>query len=53
VPLMTYYMAVRDYKAASHGVVPDHPIKYTIDELREGKDKELALALELARKNAR
>jgi C-terminal processing protease CtpA/Prc len=50
VPLMTYYMAVRDYKAASHGVVPDHPIRYTIDELLAGKDKELELALELARK---
>jgi hypothetical protein len=51
VPLMTYYMAVRDYKAASHGVVPDYPVKYTIEELCEAKDKELALALELARKN--
>ena len=51
VPLMTYYMAVRDYQAASHGVVPDHPVAYTIDELLAGKDKELALALELARKN--
>src|SRR5207253_8434139 len=30
VPLMTYYMAVRDYKAASHGVVPDYPVPYTI-----------------------
>jgi hypothetical protein len=50
VPLMTYYMAVRDYKAASHGVVPDYPVNYTIEELLEGKDKELALALELARK---
>ena len=50
VPLMTYYMAVRDYKAASHGVVPDYPVNYTIDELLEGRDKELALALELVRK---
>ena len=50
VPLMTYYMAVRDYKAASHGVVPDYPVAYTIDELIQGKDKELAAALELARK---
>jgi hypothetical protein len=50
VPFMTYYMAVRDYKAASHGVVPDHLVKYTIDELREGRDKELAVALDLARK---
>jgi hypothetical protein len=50
VPLMTYYMAVRDYKGAAHGVVPDYPVTYTIDELLGGKDKELALALELARK---
>jgi hypothetical protein len=48
VPLMTYYMAVRGYKAASHGVVPDYPVAYTIEELLAGKDKELALALELA-----
>jgi hypothetical protein len=51
VPLMTYYMAVRDYKAVSHGVVPDHFVHYTIGELLEGQDKELALALELARKH--
>lgn len=50
VPLMTYYMAVRDYKPASHGVVPDYPVHYTIEELIAGKDKELAVALELARK---
>jgi hypothetical protein len=46
---MTYYMAVSGYKAAAHGVVPDHPISYTIEELLEGKDKELDLALKLAR----
>ena len=50
VPLMTYFMAVRDYKAANHGVVPDYPVAYTIDELLAGKDKELALALELFHK---
>jgi transposase len=50
VPLMTYYMAVQGYKAASHGVVPDHPVKYTIEELLEGMDKERAVALDLARK---
>jgi len=50
VPLVTYYMAVNGYKAAAHGVFPDHPIHYTIEELLEGKDKELALALELAGK---
>jgi hypothetical protein len=50
VPLMTYYMAVRDYKAVSRGVVPDYPVTYTIEELLEGRDKELALVLKLARK---
>ena len=29
----------------------DYPVQYTIDELRDGKDKELALALEMARKS--
>jgi C-terminal processing protease CtpA/Prc len=50
VPLVSYYLAVKGYKAASHGVLPDQPIHYTIDELLAGKDKELALALELARR---
>lgn len=50
VPLVTYYMAVSGYKAAAHGILPDHPIRYTIEELLAGKDKERALALELARK---
>ena len=50
VPMMTYYMAVSGYKDASRGVVPDHEVKYTIAELIAGTDKELALALELSRK---
>ena len=49
VPLVTYFVAVGGYKAAAHGVLPDHPIRYTIEELLAGTDKELALALELAR----
>jgi C-terminal processing protease CtpA/Prc/ketosteroid isomerase-like protein len=50
VPLMTYYMAVSGYKAASHGVVPDHPVQYSIAELIEGTDKDMEAALKLARK---
>ena len=50
VPLITYHMAVSGYKDASRGVIPDHPVHYTIDELLAGTDKDLALALELARK---
>ena len=50
VPLVRYNLAVRGHEAATHGVFPDHPIHYTIDELLAGTDKELTLALELARK---
>ena len=50
LPLVTYYMAVNGYKAAAHGVVPDHPVKYTIEELLAGKDKEIEIALKLARR---
>jgi C-terminal processing protease CtpA/Prc len=50
VPLMTYYMAVSGYQAKAHGVLPDCPVEYTIDELLTGEDKEMALAFELARK---
>jgi C-terminal processing protease CtpA/Prc len=51
LPLMTYYMSVKDNPAAAHGVVPDYPVSYSIKELLEGKDKELTLAQELASKN--
>ncbi|HMF11550.1 MAG TPA: S41 family peptidase [Gemmataceae bacterium] len=50
LPLVAYYMAVSGYKAQAHGVIPDHPVRYRIEELLEGTDKELALALKLARK---
>jgi C-terminal processing protease CtpA/Prc len=53
VPLVTYYVAVSGYRDAAHGVLPDYPIRYSIEELLAGKDKELALALELARTGAR
>jgi C-terminal processing protease CtpA/Prc len=50
VPLLSYYLAVSGTQDPAHGVVPDHPIHYTIEELLAGADKELALALKLARK---
>jgi hypothetical protein len=49
VPLMTYYLTVGKNHDPARGVVPDRPIDYTIDELLAGKDKELDLALKLAR----
>jgi C-terminal processing protease CtpA/Prc len=50
VPLMTYYMAVSGYKQASHGVIPDYPVPHTIADLIAGKDRDMELALKLARK---
>jgi hypothetical protein len=50
VPLLTYYIAVSGNPAAAHGVLPDHPVTYTIKELLDGTDKEMALAMELAHK---
>jgi hypothetical protein len=49
VPLVRYDLAVHGHEAASHGVPPDHAVRYTIEELLQGADKELALALELAK----
>lgn len=49
VPIMTYYMAVNGNPAAAHGVVPDYPVSYTIAELLSGQDKEMELALRMAR----
>jgi C-terminal processing protease CtpA/Prc len=51
IPLVSYYLAVGGYEApaALRGVLPDHPIDYSIEDLLAGKDKELDKALELAR----
>jgi hypothetical protein len=49
VPLVSYYLAVGYSSDPRRGVSPDYPAHYTIDELLKGSDKELALALALAR----
>jgi C-terminal processing protease CtpA/Prc len=49
VPLVAYYLAVDGSKRAAHGVLPDHLVRYHVNELLESTDKELALALKLAR----
>jgi hypothetical protein len=46
-------MAVSGYKAASRGIIPDHPVEHTIEDLIAGKDKDIELALKLARKETR
>ena len=49
VRLTTYYMAVGGYKYPDRGVMPDYPVTYTIDDVLAGKDKDMELALSLAR----
>jgi hypothetical protein len=49
VPLVGYYVAVGPGQPAAHGVIPDRPVRYTIDEVLAGRDKEMELALQLAR----
>jgi C-terminal processing protease CtpA/Prc len=48
--LMSYYQAVSDdYKYRDRGVLPDYPITHTIGDLMAGRDKDMELALSLAR----
>jgi hypothetical protein len=51
VPLgmVTYHYAAADYKHASRGMIPDYPVTHTINDLMAGRDKEMELALTLAR----
>lgn len=46
IPLMQYAMDVKDYPKG-HGVKPTYSIQYTVEAMQQGKDLELAKALEL------
>jgi hypothetical protein len=50
IPLVGYYVDVSDKYPTRRGVLPDHVVRYSIDEMVAGTDKELELALSLARK---
>ncbi|MBS1718246.1 MAG: hypothetical protein JSS72_11000 [Armatimonadetes bacterium] len=47
VPLMRYEMAVTS--KSIRGIMPDRPVTYTIQEFMSGRDKEMEVALQLAR----
>lgn len=51
VPLVAYYLAVPGGKPVSRGVPPDHPVQHTIEDVIAGKDKDMELALRLARQS--
>jgi hypothetical protein len=47
--LTTYYLAVSGRKRADRSVLPDYPVRHTIADLLAGNDKDMGLALSLAR----
>lgn len=47
VPLVRYRIAVSGCKEPSHGVIPDREVRYTIEDVLAGRDKEMELALYL------
>lgn len=48
IPLMTYYLAIPSGAPADHGVIPDHPVKPSIDDLIQDRDVSLNYAIKLA-----
>lgn len=49
VPLVRYELRVAGYEPRDRGLVPDHPVETTIEDLLGGRDPVLARGLELAR----
>lgn len=49
VPLISFYLSVGGREDVSRGVRPDYPVDYSVGDYLISSDKEMALALELAR----
>jgi hypothetical protein len=47
IPLLAYYSAVQGYPYPDRGILPDHPVVPTIDEILRGHDRALQTALDL------
>lgn len=47
--LLTFYLEGNGYKHANRSIRPDYPVRYTINDLLAGSDKDMELALSLAR----
>ena len=47
--MVTYYYAASEYGQAERGMLPDYPVQHTISDLLTGRDKDMELALALAR----
>ena len=49
VPMIGYHLAVSGYPHVDRGVLPDHAVKMTVQNLIDGLDSQMAFALSLAR----
>jgi hypothetical protein len=47
--ILTFYMDASGYKYRDRGVMPDYPIAHTLADLLAGRDRDMELALSLAR----
>lgn len=53
IPLRAYYGAVYGYESRTAGVIPDYSVQYDIEDFIEGVDKEVEIALKLARSSVK
>lgn len=49
MPMLAYYLAVKDYPLTDRGIIPDYEVKPTIYDVLEGKDPVLDFTLKLIR----
>jgi len=51
IPLVAYYLDISDKYPIRRGVIPDRTVQYTIEDMINGVDKELEVALAAARES--
>jgi uncharacterized protein (TIGR03435 family) len=47
VPMVGYYMAIEGTQQGAHGIRPDFPVEYSIEDVLSGRDKAMEIALRL------
>jgi uncharacterized protein (TIGR03435 family) len=45
LPLVGYYLAIDGTEQGSHGIRPDHPVEYSIQDVLAHRDREMEIAL--------
>jgi hypothetical protein len=52
VQLVGYYLAIDGTDQGSHGIRPDYPVAYSIDDILVGRDRAMEVALRQAGETA-